>query len=791
MHAPWGRCVRLTAFLAILACGASAQSIELDFYDAEAWLPEQNITGSVEGEIDAGVVHVNDDEYPFEVAEGRFIVDVVLRTGENIVVACSQGACSDTARWVIGYDLVPEIYAGAEVSGRTVTLSVDVLEAPYGPPESYQWSADPDNPAPLTVTGSGETAQTTIPDDAPFGEYFFDVVVADSAGKEGRARTFVTVSSEGIVPFDIEEDHAEWIERAIVYEVTPYIFEPNGRWRDVTERLDEIARLGVNTLWIQPVFEAQREGPGTSGQGYGITNYFRLRDDLGSEEDLRELVRSAKEDFGMRVLFDFVPSHTSIQHRYAQDVLAHREASRYYDFYMTEPDDAPYSQHYSQSDTAAYYPFFNYFWERLVIIDWNNPEVYRWMREAGQKWIEEYDIDGYRIDAVWSVNARAPEAMQNWRFDLKRIKPEIFLLGESPAARDLNFEGRFDAAYDWYDEYDWVSHWTWQTSYSEQTSHTVFNSSNATNRASLLRRALTNEGKGHHPNALVFRFMENNDTRRFIADHTVEQTKMAATLLFSLPGIPMIYNGQEIGSTKHPYSTNFIFARGRSIRSLDPLGLVPHYEYLTWLRSSVPALHSRTFEEVPVTPEEAQRRVFAFRRWSDGLHVIAAVNTIEEPVEAELHLPAAEMQLDADATYYLTDLMTGAVEMREGAELGTVIREIPGYTTLLLAISDDALQLPVATEPPAEVPALATLARNYPNPFDEFTTISFSIPEAAPVSLAVFDVLGRRVATLIDRTMSAGDHDVRFEPGGLASGVYFYRLEVGEQTLTGRMLLNR
>lgn len=770
-----------------LASSAAAQTIELDVHAREAWLPEQTISGTASG-IEGGTLSVGSREYAFEVDDSGFAVDVKLHEGINEIVACSGVVCSDTARWTIRYDVQPEIFAYAEVSGRDVELHANLVEAPGGPAVSFAWSADADNPTGISLVATGDSvASATIPEGAAVGEYYFDVVVTDSAGHEGEARTFVTVTDEGIDPFDIRDEHASWIDKAIVYEVTPYIFERNGKWRDVTARLDEISRIGVNTLWIQPVFEAQMEGPGTAGQGYGIVDYFELREDLGTEEELRELVRSAKEDYGMRVLFDFVPSHTSIQHPYAQDVLERQEESPYYSFYMTEPDDAPYSQHY-HTDVE---PFVYYFWEELVILNWDNPEVYQMMREAGQKWIEEFDIDGYRIDAVWGVNARTPDAMQKWRLDLKRIKPEIFLLGEAPAARSLNFDGRFDAAYDWYAELDWVSHWTWQTSYDENELYTIFNTWSEFNRATLLRTALTNRGQGYHPNAKIFRFMENNDTERFIAWHSIEQTKMAATMLFSLPGIPMIYNGQEIGARNHPYETNFVYAEGRSISSLDRDGLYPHYQYLTWLRSSIPALYGDRFDEVPITTDYEQDRVFAYRRTRDDVHVIGVVNLVEEGLAPALRLPTARMRISDSQTYYVTDLMTGDVEIVPGSELDEMVREIPGFTTHLFAISSEELNVPVANEPDTEVPKQVALAQNYPNPFNPSTRISFELPEARSVTLRVFDVLGREVTALVDGYVTAGKHTLRFDGRGLASGVYFYRLDTGAQTLTRQMLLTK
>lgn len=96
----------------------------------------------------------------------------------------------------------------------------------------------------------------------------------------------------------------------------------------------------------------------------------------------------------------------------------------------------------------------------------------------------------------------------------------------------------------------------------------------------------------------------------------------------------------------------------------------------------------------------------------------------------------------------------------------------------------------VATEQ-EEVPAAYRLAPNYPNPFNPATAIGFDLPEAARVRLAVFDVLGREVALLVDEQRPAGRHAVRFEAGHLPSGVYLYRLEAGSYRETRRLVLQK
>jgi hypothetical protein len=124
------------------------------------------------------------------------------------------------------------------------------------------------------------------------------------------------------------------------------------------------------------------------------------------------------------------------------------------------------------------------------------------------------------------------------------------------------------------------------------------------------------------------------------------------------------------------------------------------------------------------------------------------------------------------------------------------VRTIPGgYELWMSCLSRGIAVLTVPYNPTSvsETPAPSTfsLAQNYPNPFNPKTVIEFRVPSFGSVSLKVFDVLGREVATLVDDNLAPGEHEVRWDASGVASGVYLYQLRMGSYSETRKLVLLR
>jgi cyclomaltodextrinase / maltogenic alpha-amylase / neopullulanase len=769
--------------LCVLWSYPAIAGVRLKTRNAVVWGRTQIVVGSVDPTVNhSGTLFLNGVGAPFHVAalSDTFSISFQLAGGVNTIVAQadSEGVSlsSDTLRLTLGYDLRPEVFAYAAVGGGGAILHATVLENPDSAGLAFAWTADARNKVSIAINAPFDSVTSiTLPADLPAGEYGFTVTVASTTGDTVRARSIIVRDTAGVRPFDIATDHAGWIDSAVVYGVTPYIFVANGVFANITAKIPDLVRLGVNTIWLQPIYATYR-----GGQGYDVIDYFRVRSDLGPAADVKTLIASAHAA-GLRVLFDFVPNHSSIFHPYAQESAAYGTASHYFDFYQRAADTAPYSQFYQH-----YEGFINYFWNELPNLNYSNPEVQKWITEAARYWVEKFDIDGYRVDAAWGPAARAPEFFKQWRLVLKRVKPDLLLLAEDKATWPSVFDQRFDASYDWAVEQSWVSHWVWQTTYSTTANPTIFNNTNQNQRAALLRSAMTNAGAGYATRAKVLHFMENNDTFRFLATHDLARTKMVAAMMFSIPGIPLVFNGQEIGASKHPYDTFSIFSSSQKLDAADPYGLFPLYSRLAGMRKKFPSLYGSNFAEMPVTPGGA---VYAYRRWEGGQNVLGVINLGSSAVSASISVPVAQMQIDTTRTYFLSDQVSDQVVQVTAAQLAPLVLQMPGYTTRVFVLDSVAVtSVGGQAGTPAEAPAAIALMQNYPNPFNPTTVISWQVPIAANVTLAVYDVLGREVETLVNEVRSPGAYSTPWNAAGLASGIYFYRLEAAGRSFVKRMM---
>ncbi|MCB2199284.1 T9SS type A sorting domain-containing protein [bacterium] len=677
---------------------------------------------------------------------GQFTRDVTLHPGNNDfqmwTVAEGDTSFSSVISIFHKTPQAPDVVMNGSVDGSTITLDASSSTDPQEQEISYSWTPDPDNPAVVSLTGmDSPTATFQMPE--LDGEYYFDLVLEDSEGNQGKGRTFVTVEDGIATPFDLNMN-ARWVQDAIVYEIFVRSYNTNHQISAVTADLDRIAELGVTAIWFMPIF------PGPTTHGYAITDYREIEEDYGDLDDFAELVEEAHAR-GIKVVLDLVINHTAIEHPWMQDAIAMGEASNTYDYYDRD----------ANGDHTYYYD-----WYTLPNLNFDNPDVWDYFLETSKWWVENYNVDGYRCDVAWGVQERDPDFWVEWRRQLKTIKPEIYLLGEADATDFAILNNRFDSAY------DWPLHHADRNSFVNLFSNTTVVG---------LHSRITNMGFPFPDYRFPFRFMENHDEGRYRASHSLTETGMAATMLLTIPGVPMIYAGQEVGEQTQRDPINW---------SQDDEGLLGHYKTLIEARRRLPSMSDP--EQINL-PNDQNGDIYSYGRYAAGEHpVFVALNIDDQPHMATIDLSGQEWGIQPDETYYVSELLTRTSTEVLGSELDSWTVDLPIYGDRVFVISDTLFEVSAPEE--RAQPLEWSLDANYPNPFNPSTTIRYTVPQTANVKLAVYNLLGQRVATLVDGNRMAGRHSVVWNGtslGGLpvASGLYFYTLEGDGFVQTRKMLL--
>ncbi len=307
------------------------------------------------------------------------------------------------------------------------------------------------------------------------------------------------------------------------------------------------------------------------------------------------------------------------------------------------------------------------------------------------------------------------------------------------------------------------------------------------------------------------RFMESQDEDRITyfysgsnsldATTTFIKSKPMASVIFSVPGFPMIWNGQEVG-----WGYGLSGAKEKRNRSTilwdfqGALILRPHYQRLAWIRGAFPAFATQTFSRIGTN----DGAVYGILRPYLNDNAITLANIAEQQRSVTLNLsisgtPNLLFSNPTDGkTYYVNDVYNDTTyQITFTGGLANFSMNIPPYGSAVLIISDSVRKIIVpkitSVQQLAEsmIPENYSLAQNYPNPFNPSTMINYQLPMNSLVTVKVFDVVGREVATLVNERQEAGTYQTSFNAQGLSSGLYFYQLRAGNYSEVKKMLLLR
>ena len=275
----------------------------------------------------------------------------------------------------------------------------------------------------------------------------------------------------------------------------------------ITEKLDYLQDLGINSIYLTPIFQSP------SNHKYDTIDYEEVDAMFGTNRDLKELVESAHKR-GIKILLDAVFNHCSCLCKQFQDVLRKGKESVYYDWFIIRGDRPVLEQmNYECFAACNYMPKWNT----------NNPEVQKFLLHIATKWIKEYGIDGWRLDVADEVSH---DFWRQFRKAVKAAKPDALIVGEN-----------------WHDSRPWLESFT--KACLDYFAYEKYSAQRFCERLSEILMRNTDQ-----VNEMMLNLLDSHDTERFLTNvgENADKLKCALAVLFFFVGMPCIYYGTEIGT---------------------------------------------------------------------------------------------------------------------------------------------------------------------------------------------------------------------------------------------------
>jgi alpha-amylase len=430
-----------------------------------------------------------------------------------------------------------------------------------------------------------------------------------------------------------------------------------GDFQGVIQRLDYLESLGITGIWFMPIH------PSPSYHGYDVTDYYEVNPDYGTMEDFQALLSAAHER-GIKIVLDLVVNHSSDQHPWFQASKANDPTYRdYYSWSETDLGWKGTSGAPAWHETESGY-YLGLFWSGMPDLNFRNPVVVEEINNAAKFWLE-LGVDGFRVDAVQHItetdgNIRNTAETFAWLKDfqtfIKTVNPEAFLVGETWTDTQAIVRYHRDANLDMSFNYP-----LWGVLLEAIQKRSVTD----------LEFLLAQDEEVYPEAALRATFTSNHDQIRPASTlnirRDVPRLKLAAGLLLTLPGIPFIYYGEEIGmpngaaakdeEKRTPMrwddSANAGFTTGTpwyafsteepsitvQAQEADPESLLNFYKTLIALRKNQPALSQGTTEVL----ETEENALFAFKRATDDQEILVLANVGNKELEFTLESSATDL----------------------------------------------------------------------------------------------------------------------------------------------------
>ena len=457
-----------------------------------------------------------------------------------------------------------------------------------------------------------------------------------------------------------------YINESIIYNIYPLGFcgapkendgELNYRLDKIYDCIEHFKKLSVNAIVFNPLFESSRHG-------YDTIDYKKVDCRLGDNESFKKICDTLHEN-GIRVLLDGVFNHVG------RDFFAFRDVQE-------KKWDSPYCGWFQNLNFDGNSPMGDPFWYEgwaghydLVKLNLQNPDVVNYLLDAVSFWIDEFKIDGLRLDAADVIDIEFFKKLKNL---CKSKKPDFWMYGEITHG-DYNRWANPEAL-------DSVTNYEcYKGIYSSHNDHNYFEIAHS------LQRQFQNGGI--YQNIYTYNFVDNHDVNR-IASSLRDKNHLypVYTLLYTMPGVPSIYYGSEYGvEGKRTRESDY------ELRPCLDLNNVPNANYqlfdhiakLGKIRLALEALKYGKFENVNIMNEK-----LVYKRYTDTQTVFVMFNLTDH---------TERVGFDSRCNAKLTDVMNGnqVFDCNGWCEL-----EVEAYSTRILVVNNGSFTLDLDAPASAE-----------------------------------------------------------------------------------------
>lgn len=382
----------------------------------------------------------------------------------------------------------------------------------------------------------------------------------------------------------------EWSKNTTIYEVNVRQYTKEGTFKAFEENLPRLKEMGVETLWLMPINPISKTNrKGSLGSYYAVDDYKAINPEFGTLEDFKELVKKSHE-MGFKVLIDWVANHTGYDHKW---ITEHK------DWYIQD----------SKGNIKA--PI-GTDWTDVAGLNYKNMDMRKEMINSMSYWVKECDIDGFRCDHAEGCPV---DFWENAKNEIEKIKP-IYMLAEDE--KNLSFMNKaFNSNYGW------------------TLFHTMNSVALGKDSVNSLKSAVDKINMTYPSGAYPLLFTSNHDENSWNGteyERMGDNVKTMTVLTFTLPGVPLIYSGQEFSLNRRLkfFDKDIIEQKESDMSDL--------YKKLIAIRKENKALWNYDEDKNITFLDTGNKDVMAFSREKDKNKVIVVVNISKKDNKININL---------------------------------------------------------------------------------------------------------------------------------------------------------